>query len=90
MKTAGHQSGRDGDVLTTRELEVLERVASGARSQAIAAELGLSEATVKSHLSHIYRKLAVRNRVEAAGWFFTNQLERAAAPSAQESRARSA
>ena len=46
--------------LTPRELEVLQLVASGSSNREIGQELMLSEATVKSHLVHIYDKLGVR------------------------------
>lgn len=51
--------------LTTRELEVLKLVADGSSNREIGAELMLSEATVKSHLVHIYDKLGVRSRTSA-------------------------
>ena len=51
--------------LTPRELEVLQHVASGASNREIGLELMLSEATVKSHLVHIYDKLGVRSRTSA-------------------------
>jgi two-component system nitrate/nitrite response regulator NarL len=51
--------------LTPREREVLARLATGARTRAIATDLGIAEPTVKRHLTNIYRKLGVSNRVEA-------------------------
>ncbi|WJY69029.1 response regulator [Corynebacterium auris] len=51
--------------LTPRELEVLQLVAGGASNREIGRELMLSEATVKSHLVHIYDKLGVRSRTSA-------------------------
>lgn len=51
--------------LTPRELEVLKLVAAGASNKQIGIELMLSEATVKSHLVHIYDKLGVRSRTSA-------------------------
>ena len=51
--------------LTPRELEVLKLVASGSSNRDIGTELMLSEATVKSHLVHIYDKLGVRSRTSA-------------------------
>jgi DNA-binding NarL/FixJ family response regulator len=54
------------DELTTREREVLELVASGLGNQEIADRLGLSEKTIKHHMTNILGKLRVRSRVEAA------------------------
>lgn len=51
--------------LTPRELEVLTLVAAGSSNREIGHELMLSEATVKSHLVHIYDKLGVRSRTSA-------------------------
>lgn len=53
------------ETLTSREIEVLERAARGNTNADIAADMLLSEATVKSHLAHIYRKLAVHDRTAA-------------------------
>jgi DNA-binding NarL/FixJ family response regulator len=58
------------DELTGRELEVLAMVARGHQNKIIAAELGLSEHTVKIHLHNIIRKLGVHNRTEAAARYF--------------------
>ena len=51
--------------LTPRELEVLKLVAAGSSNREIGRTLLLSEATVKSHLVHIYDKLGVRSRTSA-------------------------
>ena len=51
--------------LTPRELEVLQLVAGGSSNREIGQQLMLSEATVKSHLVHIYDKLGVRSRTSA-------------------------
>lgn len=51
--------------LTPRELEVLKLVAGGSSNRDIGRRLLLSEATVKSHLVHIYDKLGVRSRTSA-------------------------
>ena len=51
--------------LTLREIEVLRLVADGKSNRAIGRELFLSEATVKSHLVHIFTKLGVTSRTQA-------------------------
>ena len=51
--------------LTERELEVLGLLARGFANKQIAASLGISEHTVKFHVSSIYTKLDVNNRTEA-------------------------
>jgi two-component system nitrate/nitrite response regulator NarL len=56
--------------LTDREKEVLERVATGASNREIAAELGLSEHTVKNHLKNILQKLHLGNRVQLTRYAF--------------------
>lgn len=52
--------------LTSREIQVLEMAADGLQNKAIAADLGLSEHTVKVHVHNIISKLSVHNRTEAA------------------------
>ncbi len=56
---------RYSSTLSQRELEVLSDVASGARNKEIAAQLGLSERTVKAHLDSIFNKLGVDSRTAA-------------------------
>jgi DNA-binding NarL/FixJ family response regulator len=51
--------------LSPREVEVLEWVSKGASNKEIAHHLHLSEATVKSHLLHIFTKLGVNDRTQA-------------------------
>lgn len=53
------------DPLTDREAEVLQLLARGMANKQIALELGISEHTVKFHISSIYTKLGAGNRTEA-------------------------
>jgi two-component system, NarL family, nitrate/nitrite response regulator NarL len=53
------------DVLTARELEVLELVAEGLSNKLVAARLGISEHTAKFHVNAILAKLGVQTRTEA-------------------------
>jgi DNA-binding NarL/FixJ family response regulator len=55
----------DADVPTARELDVLRQVARGASNRTVAAALHVSEATVKSHLLHVFVKLGVEDRTAA-------------------------
>jgi len=59
-KREGHRS------LTTRELEVLRLVAKGLGNKEVAAILNIAEVTVKLHVSHVFDKLDVKDRTEAA------------------------
>lgn len=52
-------------VLSAREVELLELLATGMSNKAISKQLFISEATVKTHLVHIYAKLGVDNRTAA-------------------------
>ena len=54
--------------LSDREREVLALVGAGVPNKQIALRLGISPKTVKSHLSHIFRQIGVRDRLQAAMW----------------------
>lgn len=60
--------------LTVRELEVLSLLPTGATALAIGGILFLSEATIKTHLAAIYRKLNAANRAQAVSIGFENNL----------------
>lgn len=57
--------GDRSEELSARELDVLRLMVVGASNKGIATRLGLSENTVKSHISHIFGKLGVQSRTEA-------------------------
>jgi DNA-binding NarL/FixJ family response regulator len=59
--------GQDGPAakkLTPRESEIVRYVAVGMRNAEVAARLSLSESTVKTHLTNIFQKLGIRDRIE--------------------------
>jgi DNA-binding NarL/FixJ family response regulator len=63
----------DVDKLTKREQEILALLAKGRRYKEIVDELGVSLSTVRTHLSHIYNKLHVQSRTEAAVKFLERE-----------------
>jgi DNA-binding NarL/FixJ family response regulator len=69
--------------LSSREYEVLAYIARGARNREIAAELTISEFTVKRHVQNILEKLEVDSRREAGDVFRVAQIERASAGQGQ-------
>lgn len=54
-----------GSLLTDKEVQILQSVAQGFKSKEIAYDLGISERTVKAHLTSIYNKLGVDSRSQA-------------------------
>ena len=60
--------------LTPRELEVLSLLPSGATANAIGGLLFLTEATIKTHLANLYRKLGAANRAQAVSIGIENKL----------------
>jgi DNA-binding NarL/FixJ family response regulator len=62
------------DELTRREAEVLGRIAAGLSNQEIAAVLFVSEATIKTHINHIFTKTGLRDRAQLVGYAFRHGL----------------
>jgi DNA-binding NarL/FixJ family response regulator len=66
--------------LTEREMEVLKLAAKGVSNRDIAEQLFVSNRTVQTHLSNIFKKLSVASRTEAIlyglkrGWFYMEEL----------------
>jgi two-component system, NarL family, response regulator LiaR len=60
------KAGSAAETLTEREVEVLERVAQGLTNHEIAEDLDIGERTVRNHVGHIFDKLHVANRTQAA------------------------
>lgn len=64
---------RSVKLLTVRESEILKYLVQGFSNQQIAERLVISETTVKNHLAHIFKKLNVKNRTQAA--YIAQKLE---------------
>jgi DNA-binding NarL/FixJ family response regulator len=62
------------DDLTPREAEVLTLIAQGKSNREIAAELFVSEATVKTHINHVFSKIDARDRAQAVHYAYTHGL----------------
>jgi DNA-binding NarL/FixJ family response regulator len=73
---AAAQAGRNKnlDALTSRELEVLALIGRGKTNGEIAAELFVSEGTVKTHINHLFTKLRLRDRAAAVVFAFDHGL----------------
>ena len=62
------------NLLTPREMELLKAIASGKCNRDIAFDNNISERTVKNHLSHIFKKIGVSDRTQAAVFAIKNDL----------------
>jgi DNA-binding NarL/FixJ family response regulator len=62
------------DELTPREAEVLSLIARGMSNTEIAAALVVSDATVKTHVNHVFAKIGARNRAQAVHYAYTHGL----------------
>jgi DNA-binding NarL/FixJ family response regulator len=64
----GSRNSAPSNQLSDREREVLQLVTRGLSNKLIARELGISEKTVKAHLTAIFQRIGVTDRVQAAMW----------------------
>jgi DNA-binding NarL/FixJ family response regulator len=72
---AGKTQGDAGlNLLTSRELEVLAHIGQGKTNSEIAAELVVSEGTVKTHVNHLFTKLRLRDRAAAVVFAYDHGL----------------
>jgi DNA-binding NarL/FixJ family response regulator len=71
-------STRQENGLTERELEIVRLVASGYKNKEVGATLAISERTVKTHLTNIFQKLGVRDRVGLVMYALRHNLTAAA------------
>lgn len=71
---AGTNSKMRKTPLTKRELDVLKALAGGHTNSEIASQLFLAEATIKTHVNNIYKKLAVNDRLQASFYALKNNL----------------
>jgi DNA-binding NarL/FixJ family response regulator len=72
--TADPPPGRLPDGLSPREAEVLSLIAAGLSNTDIARELVLSNATIKTHVNHIFAKIGARDRAQAVHYAFHHGL----------------
>jgi len=71
--------------LTPRELEIVAKIASGHSNREVGRDFSISERTVKHHLTNIFSKVGVSNRLELALFAMNHRLEALTAPRQSES-----
>lgn len=64
----------DAKSMTKRERQILKLISAGMTNKHIARKLDITEGTVKVHIKHLFKKLELKSRVEAAIWAMENKL----------------
>jgi DNA-binding NarL/FixJ family response regulator len=72
--TSPEPPGELPDNLTPREADILRAIAGGLTNTDIAHDLYISEATVKSHINHLFRKISARNRAQAVRYAYDHGI----------------
>lgn len=70
----GFPNGSEASILTRREVQILQLMAAGANTKAMAERLHLSPATIRNHAQNIFSKLNLHSRLEAVAWANRNRL----------------
>jgi DNA-binding NarL/FixJ family response regulator len=76
LAARSERGATDGVELTPRERDVLELVIAGDANKQIARKLGISEKTVKGHLTNLFQRIGVADRTQAALWAERNGIFR--------------
>lgn len=74
LRKKAERKAREFDLLTKRELQVLELLSEGLLNKEIAFKLEISEKTVKNHISNIFKKINVSDRTQAAVYAIKNNI----------------
>lgn len=73
-EAAGLDSAAQKALLTTREMDVISRIATGSSNKEIARDLNIAVNTVNVHVNSVIRKLGVNNRTQIAIWYSTKVI----------------
>lgn len=74
LRRSSEKNAKKFEILTKREIEVLELLSEGLLNKEIAYKLDISEKTVKNHISNIFKKIGVSDRTQAAVYAIKNNL----------------
>ncbi len=75
IRRSAEAGGNAAGLLTQREVEVLKLLSRGCKNKEIAEGLFISEKTVKTHLTNIFAKLKIKDRLQAALYHLQNHIE---------------